>query len=363
MSVSLEQLQCYLVGGAVRDELLGRASPDRDWVVVGATQEQLLALDFVQVGRDFPVFLHPQSKQEYALARTERKRGRGHKGFMVDASPDVTLEQDLARRDLTINAIAKAANGELIDPYNGQQDIKDGVLRHVSEAFVEDPLRVFRVARFAAQLPGFEVAEQTLTLMQSMARDGELQTLSPERVWQEFEKALGAPNPQRWFQVLSACDSLDAWQPELHRPELQTTDAQIFVAGTSVQRFALLPLTLTSLQTLTKRLRAPKSYIQLAADRIQYGELIASYPWQKNQAEALHRAFNDLQVLHEGARLKRLIMLLRPDLSEAESQHLEDLRDGLRGVELPPDHGMVGKDYGEALQLRRIAWLQNYLAR
>jgi tRNA nucleotidyltransferase (CCA-adding enzyme) len=206
MASSIEQLQCYLVGGAVRDELLGRPSPDRDWVVVGATEQQLLALDFVRVGKDFPVFLHPQTKEEHALARTERKRGQGHRGFVVDARPDVTLEQDLGRRDLTINAIAKTSEGHLIDPYKGQQDLHDRVLRHVSEAFIEDPLRVFRVARFAAQLPGFTVAAETQALMRNMTAAGELETLSAERVWQEFAKALGAAQvnsalrycPGRW---------------------------------------------------------------------------------------------------------------------------------------------------------------------
>ena len=358
MSVSLEQLQCYLVGGAVRDELLGRGSPDRDWVVVGSTQAQLLALDFVQVGKDFPVFLHPESKEEYALARTERKRGSGHRGFEVDASPDVTLEQDLARRDLTVNAIAKDRNGQLIDPYHGQQDLRDRVLRHVSEAFVEDPLRVFRVARFAAQLPDFEVAQPTQELMRQMAQNKELETLSPERVWQEFAKALAAPKPDRWFQVLEACGGLQAWQPEL-----QGLQSHEFMPGTSAQRFAQLPLSAAELEQLTKRLRSPKSYTQLAADRMQFGEVLESYPWHSDQAEAVYGAFNDLQALHDSARLERLAKLLWPQGSQRQWQQLIEMQQGLRGVELPSGHGLTGKAYGEALQSARIAWLRAYFAR
>ena len=185
-------MKIYQVGGAVRDKLLGLGIKDRDWVVVGATPEAMLDLGFQQVGRDFPVFLHPHSKEEYALARTERKSGKGYTGFVVHASPDVTLEQDLLRRDLTINAIAMAEDGSLVDPYHGQADIEARLLRHVSPAFAEDPLRVLRVARFAARFHhlGFSVAPETLQLMQAITKAGELQHLVPERVWQEWHAAL-----------------------------------------------------------------------------------------------------------------------------------------------------------------------------
>ena len=188
----LWQVQIYLVGGAVRDQMLGLTVKDRDHVVVGATEQQMLALGYRQVGKDFPVFLHPQTQEEYALARTERKIGRGYGGFSCYASPDVTLEQDLLRRDLTINAMALDADGKLYDPFNGQQDLQQRLLRHVSPAFVEDPLRVLRVARFAARFAaqGFTVAAETLTLMQQIAASGELQALTAERVWQELEKVL-----------------------------------------------------------------------------------------------------------------------------------------------------------------------------
>ncbi len=212
-------MQVYLVGGAVRDKLLGHAVYDRDWVVVGATPEQMLAEGFQQVGKDFPVFLHPQTKEEYALARTERKAGKGYHGFEVFADPSVTLEQDLIRRDLTINAIAEAKNGDLIDPYEGQQDLQDRLLRHVSEAFAEDPLRVLRVARFAAKLHGFgfAVAEETLALMRQMVSSGEISNLTPERVWQEVVKALNCDKPSVFFEVLDQVGACEILFPELTR--------------------------------------------------------------------------------------------------------------------------------------------------
>ena len=183
-------MEIYLVGGAVRDALLGLSGSDRDWVVVGATPAQMLAQGFVPVGRDFPVFLHPESREEHALARTERKTGMGYKGFVVHTSPEVTLEQDLARRDLTINAMAQDAQGRLIDPYGGQSDLACKVLRHVTEAFREDPVRILRLARFAARFGDFQVASETLALCQEMVALGEVDALVPERVWQELERGL-----------------------------------------------------------------------------------------------------------------------------------------------------------------------------
>ncbi|MDX5406247.1 MAG: multifunctional CCA addition/repair protein [Chromatiaceae bacterium] len=208
-------MQRYLVGGAVRDTLLAYPFHERDWVVVGATPQQMLDLGYQQVGKDFPVFLHPQTKEEHALARTERKSGRGYTGFSVYAAPDVTLEQDLQRRDLTINAIAQADDGELIDPFGGVADLKHKVLRHVSEAFAEDPLRVLRVARFYARYAhlGFSVADDTQQLMRTLA--DELATLTPERVWQETAKALGERTPQAYFQLLYDTGALQVLMPEL----------------------------------------------------------------------------------------------------------------------------------------------------
>jgi tRNA nucleotidyltransferase (CCA-adding enzyme) len=207
-------MKVYAVGGAVRDELLGRAVADRDYVVVGATPEAMLAQGFRPVGRDFPVFLHPRTNEEYALARTERKSGRGYHGFTFHAAPDVTLEADLARRDLTINAMARAADGTLIDPYGGEADLRAGVLRHVSAAFAEDPLRVLRVARFAARL-GFAVAPETEVLIRAIVSGGELATLTPERVWQELARALMESQPSRFFSELRRCGALALLLPEI----------------------------------------------------------------------------------------------------------------------------------------------------
>jgi len=212
-------VKTYLVGGAVRDALLKLPVKDRDWVVVGATPEAMLAQGFQQVGRDFPVFLHPKSREEYALARTERKSGNGYTGFVTWSAPDVTLEQDLQRRDLTINAIAQTESGELIDPFHGQRDLQARLLRHVSDAFNEDPLRVLRVARFAARFAhlNFRIAEETQALMRQMVESGELGHLTAERVWKETEKALTSRNPQVYFQVLRDCGALEVLFPELDR--------------------------------------------------------------------------------------------------------------------------------------------------
>lgn len=225
----------YLVGGAVRDELMGIPHKERDWVVVGGTPDEMLAMNFRQVGASFPVFLHPDTGEEYALARTERKQGHGYHGFNVDFHPDVTLEEDLARRDLTINAIARDDTGVLIDPFGGQKDLEQKILRHVSPAFSEDPLRVLRVARFAARFSefGFRVHESTMELMQEIVTSGEIEHLVPERVWAEFNKALSLPQPGRFIEVLRECGALASMLPEVdvlfgtpqprqHHPEIDT---------------------------------------------------------------------------------------------------------------------------------------------
>ena len=230
-------MKIYLVGGAVRDKLLQRPIHERDWVVVGATEAEMLARGFRPVGKDFPVFLHPDSREEYALARTERKSGHGYGGFTVYASPDVTLEEDLQRRDLTVNAMAETPDGEIIDPYNGQADIRARKLRHVAPAFAEDPLRILRVARFAARYAplGFSVADETMTLMQAMVDAGEVEHLVPERVWKEVSRALTEPRADIFIQVLRDCGALSVLlpevdrlfgvpQPALHHPEIDTGD-------------------------------------------------------------------------------------------------------------------------------------------
>ena len=214
-------MQIYMVGGAVRDKLLGRPVNDRDWVVVGAKPEQMLALGYLPVGRDFPVFLHPETREEYALARTERKSGRGYRGFVVHSAPDVTLEEDLSRRDLTINAIAENIDGTraegIFDPYSGAQDIEARVLRHVTDAFREDPVRILRVARFAARFTDFSVAPETMQLMREMVAHGEVDHLVPERVWQELARGLMEDKPSRMFEVLRDCGALAVLLPEVAR--------------------------------------------------------------------------------------------------------------------------------------------------
>lgn len=210
-------MQVYLVGGAVRDRLLGRAVNERDWVVVGATPEELVQSGYLPVGREFPVFLHPKTREEYALARLERKVAPGYRGFTTQFSPDVTLEEDLQRRDLTINAMAESAGGEIIDPYGGRADLGARLLRHVSGNFIEDPVRILRVARFAARYAelGFRIAPETLELMQRMVASGEVQALVPERVWTETERALGEPRPEVFFETLRACGALAVIFPEI----------------------------------------------------------------------------------------------------------------------------------------------------
>src|SRR5256885_5337521 len=208
-------MKAYIVGGAVRDALLGVPVNDRDWVVVGATPDDMLAAGYKPVGQDFPVFLHPQTHEEYALARTERKTAPGYHGFTFHADPSVTLEQDLERRDLTINAMAQDADGRVIDPFGGRDDLRDKVLRHVSPAFAEDPVRILRLARFAARFDDFAVAPQTLALMRDMVRAGEVDALVPERVWQELSRGLMERRPSRMFEVLRACGALARLLPEV----------------------------------------------------------------------------------------------------------------------------------------------------
>ncbi len=244
-------MQTYVVGGAVRDELLGFAVKDKDFVVVGSTPEAMLAAGFKPVGKDFPVFLHPKTHDEYALARTERKTAKGYKGFVVHASPEVTLEEDLARRDLTINAIAKDDAGKLIDPFNGLADIQAKILRHVSDAFAEDPVRILRAARFAARFTDFNVAPATMILMRQMVEAGEVDALVSERVWQELAKGLMEEKPSRMFDVLRECGALQRILPELnrlwgvpqpanHHPEIDTgVHTMLVVDYAASQNFSL----------------------------------------------------------------------------------------------------------------------------
>lgn len=298
-------MKTYLVGGAVRDKLLGRIVTEHDWVVVGSSPEQMQAQGFVPVGKDFPVFLHPQTKEEYALARTERKTGKGYGGFSFYCGEEVTLEDDLIRRDLTINAMAEDEQGNIIDPYNGQQDLNDRLLRHVSPAFAEDPVRILRIARFAARYHtlGFRVAGETVALMKTMAADGEVDHLVAERVWKETERALGELNPEVFIEVLRSCDALARLFPEIdalfgvpqtatHHPEIDTgihtlmsLQQAVKLSTSTCVRFATLlhdlgkaktpedewprhiaheDRSLPLVKTLCERIAAPKEYKDLA---------------------------------------------------------------------------------------------------
>jgi tRNA nucleotidyltransferase (CCA-adding enzyme) len=265
-------MQTYVVGGAVRDELLGRPVSDRDHVVVGATPEDMVARGFRAVGKDFPVFLHPETQEEYALARTERKTAPGYHGFVFHTSPDVTLEDDLVRRDLTVNAMARADDGSIVDPYGGRADLEARLFRHVSKAFAEDPVRILRVARFAARFPEFRVAPETNALMRQMVEDGEVDALVPERVWQELARGLMEAKPSRMFEVLRDCGALarilpelDAlWgvpQPPLHHPEIDTGVHMMLVIDYAAERGFELPVRFAALMhDLGKGVTPPASW-------------------------------------------------------------------------------------------------------
>jgi tRNA nucleotidyltransferase (CCA-adding enzyme) len=298
-------MQTFLVGGAVRDKILKYPVTDKDWVVVGATPEKLIKKGYKSVGKDFPVFLHPETAQEYALARTERKSGKGYKGFEVFAEQSVTLEEDLIRRDLTINAMAADDNGDIVDPFNGQEDLKNKILRHVSPAFTEDPLRVLRVARFLARYfhLGFSIAPSTKELMTELAKSGELKALTPERVWTETARALSEKSPHIYFQTLRDCGALSDWFPEIDclwgvpnperwHPEIDTgvhtmmvLEQSALLSKDTMTRFSALCHDLgkgitpkeewpshkghekagvSIIETLCNRLRAPKEHCELA---------------------------------------------------------------------------------------------------
>lgn len=349
-------MEVYLVGGAVRDELLGRAAAERDWVVVGSTAADLLAAGYRQVGRDFPVFLHPETGDEYALARTERKTGPGHQGFEVHADPSVTLEEDLVRRDLTINAMARSTDGRLIDPFGGRADLDARLLRHVSAAFEEDPLRVFRVARFAARLPEFRIAAETMALMTAMARRGALAELSAERVWIELAKALEGPAPERFVSVLAACAALEPWFREFAAIQPGDPDA----LPTTAQRFAAFvsPLDPGELASLCDRLKVPKAATRLAAWVVRYRQTISS--WRSAAVDVLCRALAERGAFRPDGDLEGALAV-----TEAlDGVDLTPLRRAVARIrnEVRPDplqaQGLSGKALGEALDGARMTALE-----
>ncbi len=345
-------MKTFLVGGAVRDALLNQPVTERDWVVVGATPDAMLAKGFHQVGRDFPVFLHPETKEEYALARTERKSGSGYHGFTCYSAPDVTLEQDLQRRDLTINAIAQDETGQLYDPWSGQQDLKQRLLRHVSPAFKEDPLRVLRVARFAARYAhlNFSIADETAVLMKQMVADGELAFLTPERVWLETEKALSTPKPQIYFQVLRNCGALAVLFPEIDKlygipapakwhPEIDTGIHTLMTLALAAcltpqidVRFAVLchdvgkgvtppekwpahhghgQAGVGLVRELCKRLRVPAAIRDLAVLVAEFHDMVHTI--ERQPADKILTLFNQLDAWRKPQRVKQLALASEAD--------------------------------------------------
>lgn len=333
-------MKTYVVGGAVRDELLGLPVKDRDHVVVGSTLEEMVKLGFKPVGKDFPVFLHPATKEEYALARTERKSGRGYKGFTVHAAPEVSLEDDLRRRDLTINAIAKDENGKLIDPFGGQEDLRQGVLRHVSDAFAEDPVRILRVARFAARF-NFLVHKTTAALMRKMIASGETEYLVPERVWQEFAKGLMEAHPQRMFEVLKASGL--KLLPEAKFP----------LKGSLPVRFALLawPLEEKAVDALCKKLRAPNEVRELAMLACGYREQIKHAKKPDELLDLLKRT----DAFRRPERFADLLEVARTAAPKADLARLEKARATAAAVDAGAIAGKVsGSEIGKRVDAARL---------
>lgn len=362
-------MKCYLVGGAVRDQLLGYPHNEHDWVVVGATPEQMLDAGFKPVGKDFPVFLHPETNEEYALARTERKAGRGYHGFICHSSPDVTLEQDLERRDLTINAMALDADGTLVDPYNGRGDLESRLLRHVSPAFAEDPLRVLRVARFAARYHhlGFHIAEPTWALMRDIVASGEIDHLVPERTWKELSRALLEPNPEIFFQVLAQCGALAHLLPELANHATVATWDALARSGAQNQpapvRFATLAVELDpgAARQLCERLKTPNQFRELTLLIANHWRSLTTEPDPEaalgllEQCDALRRPERFGWFLDTCALLP--IAAGSVDYLH-RAQHVADQVSPQALLE----RGLSGKALGEALRRERLKAIQDMQA-
>lgn len=334
-------MKTYIVGGAVRDALLGQPVTDRDWVVVGATPEAMLAAGFRPVGKDFPVFLHPETNEEYALARTERKTAPGYHGFAVHASPDVTLEEDLQRRDLTINAIARDGDGKLIDPWGGQRDLDARLFRHVSPAFAEDPVRILRVARFAARYPDFRLAPETLALMRAMVAAGEVDHLVPERSWQEISRGLAARKPSRMLEVLGESGALEKLIPELAATGALDAVAMIDSEQPlpAAGRYALLlsQLAPDTAEALSRRLKVPNDYRELARLVCAERALLSGTP--ALDGETLFALLERSDAWRRPQRMLDLVACARIFAPHADLGHLVDALSAARAV----DAGAIAK--------------------
>jgi len=403
-------MEIYMVGGAVRDTLLGLPIRDRDWVVTGATADEMLALGYQQVGRDFPVFLHPKTHEEYALARTERKSAPGYTGFVVHAEPDVSLEEDLQRRDLTINAIAQASDGKLIDPFGGVQDVQRCVLRHVSDAFSEDPLRLLRVARFAARFAAlqFKVADETLQLMRKIVADDEAQSLVPERVWTETLRALGERQPACYFDVLRQCGALQAIFPEIdrlfgvpqtekHHPEIDTGVHVMMALERAAElstdtrvRFAVLMHDLGKgatpekewprhiaheqrgvalIERLCQRLRVPKEYRELAILAARFHT--HCHRAAELKASTLLETLEKLDAFRRPERFEHFLLVCEADATgrlgyeSAEYPQAERFRQALevaRKVDITSivAEGLQGSVLAERIHQQRVAAISSF---
>ena len=405
-------MQVYLVGGAVRDRLLGREVSERDWVVVGATPGELERAGFIPVGRDFPVFLHPKTKEEHALARLERKVAPGYRGFTTEFSPDVKLEDDLRRRDLTINAMAQDSAGNIVDPYGGQRDLEARLLRHVSEAFAEDPVRILRVARFAARYAplGFQIADETLALMRQMVADGEANALVAERVWTETEKALGEPCPDVFISALRECRALkviypeiDALfgvpQPEKWHPEIDTGIHQLMALREAVKlgggvavRFAVLMHDLGKgvtpadklpshpghedagialVEQLAARLRVPNHLRELAAMTARYHTHV--HRASELRADTVLKTLEGCDALRRPERFEDFLLACESDARGRKGLEMRDYpqrqyfaaaRTAVAAVILTPEErtGLSGEQIGQELRKRRVAAIETLKA-
>lgn len=350
-------MDIYLVGGAVRDELLGIPFHENDWVVVGSSPEEMVALDYQPVGKDFPVFLHPETHEEYALARKEKKIGRGYKGFTFYTDPNITLEEDLSRRDLTINAMAKDDTGKIIDPYNGQHDLKQKVLRHVSTAFSEDPVRLLRVARFAAKLPDFSIDPSTKDFMRAMVNNGEINALTPERVWKECERALCEKQPLRFFEVLGDVGALSILFPDLKLDNLKIK----LSSQDSVINFALLTnkLDVGAIKKLCKHYRIPKQYAQLAEQTSHWKFF---YETQGNaSAEDFLEFIKKSDALRRPERFAKLMSTLNILHPNVNDEKINAIINALKNINIESlqQQDLKGSDFANALQELQLNAIKN----